>query len=150
MKENEPPKEQQITVFLGCVIKDGKVLMIQRNEEECPEAHLKWELPGGKVNFDETPQKSVERELYEETGVKVKVNNLLPNVQVNYWEYPCGRQQTLVFCFVCEFMEENPVDKDHQVGKITWVPLEKVEKLETLPGIKNFIKLYQEIEIDYG
>lgn len=141
MKETKSQKKRQITVFLGCVIKNKRVLMIQRNEKGCPGAHLKWELPGGKVNFNETPQESVKKELYEEAGVKVKIGKLLPYVQINYWKYPWGAQQTLILCFTCELLEKHRVKKDHHVEKISWVPLEEIEGLETLPGIKEFIKL---------
>ena len=65
----------QITVFLGCLINDSEVLMIQRDEKECSEAHLKWELPGGKVNFNEACQETVNREFLEETGIKIKAGN---------------------------------------------------------------------------
>lgn len=46
---------KQITIFSGAVVKGDQILMVQRTEEECPEAHLKWEFPGGKVDFGETP-----------------------------------------------------------------------------------------------
>ncbi len=113
--------------------------MIQRFEKECPEAHLKWELPGGKVDFGETPQESTAREFLEETGVVVKIKELLPYVAVNYWEYPWGDQQTLVMCFRCEFAEKKQLEKDHHVQRVAWVELEKVDKLKTLPSIKEFI-----------
>lgn len=133
--------EKQITVFVGCVVKNGYVLLIQRTEEECPEAHMKWELPGGKVDFNETPQESVEREFFEETGVRIKAKSLLPRVQVSYWQYPWGRQQTLVFCFTCDFVNSSPFLGDHHVEKIAWTPVNEVDKLQTIPGTKEFIEL---------
>ena len=137
----------QITVFLGCLINDSEVLMIQRDEKECSEAHLKWELPGGKVNFNEACQETVNREFLEETGIKIKAGNLLPHAQVNYWNYPGGiRQQTLVFCFKCQLIKEGLIQKglvqrDHHVKDIKWIKLKEIDKMETLPGIKEFIKL---------
>ncbi|NTU46963.1 NUDIX domain-containing protein [Candidatus Roizmanbacteria bacterium] len=85
---------KQITVIVGCLIHEGKVLLIQRNEKECPEAHLKWELPGGKIDFGETPEEALVREFLEETGRLVRVVNLLPEVRTIYWDYEWGRQQT--------------------------------------------------------
>lgn len=46
----------------------GKILLLQRNEEG-----RKWGLPGGKFEFRETPQKCMEREVFEETGVPPKL-----------------------------------------------------------------------------
>src|SRR5258708_2661643 len=125
---------KQITVITGLVIKDDKVLLVQRNEPECPGAHLKWELPGGKVDFGETPNQAIAREILEETGVKVKVKSLLPISLTSYWEYSWGTQQVLLFIFLCEFISQHKTKKDHHVKKIAWVEINKVNDLETLPG----------------
>ena len=134
-------KQKQITVFLGCLIRDDKVLIIQRTEEECVEAHIKWDLPGGKVNFGETAQEAVRREFLEETGVEVYVKELLPHVQLNYWNYPTKIQQTLVLCFRCEFIKENRPPKDHHVKRVTWVNIRRLKELSSLPGIEEFVTL---------
>lgn len=136
--------KKQITVFAGCVVKDNKVLMLKRYEKECAEAHLKWEFPGGKVDFGETPQEAVKRELREETGVKVKVKTLLPFSQVSYWDYEWGIQQTLCFCFFCKFIDQLPVEKDHHVAEIAWIDLDKVKDLKSLPGTNEIIALTRE------
>ncbi|OGH10481.1 MAG: hypothetical protein A2857_00745 [Candidatus Levybacteria bacterium RIFCSPHIGHO2_01_FULL_36_15] len=132
---------KQIAVFSGCVIKDGCVLMVLRNEKECPKAHLKWEFPGGKVNFGETPEKSVAREILEETGVVIKIKKLLPFVQTSYWEYEWGVQQTLCLVYLCNFVRQRKILKDHHVEKIDWIRIDEVLKLPTLPGTKEVLNL---------
>ncbi len=134
---------KQITVFTGCVARGGKVLLVQRNEKECPCAHLKWEMPGGKTEFDETPEESVAREVFEETGVKVKVKKLLPLIITSYWDYAWGRQQTLVLFYRCEFLSEKSVKLDHHVKKVRWVPLEKVKQLKVLPGTLEALAIFK-------
>jgi 8-oxo-dGTP diphosphatase len=54
----------------GCVIYDNenKLLLIHRNAKR-----VQWELPGGKIDNDETPEEAAERELMEELGIKVKI-----------------------------------------------------------------------------
>ncbi len=127
-------KTKQITVFSGCVVKDGKVLMSLRSEPECPAAHMKWEFPGGKADFGETPEECVAREILEETGVEVKVIKLLPEVWTSYWEYDWGTQQTLCFVYLCEFVSQTEVEKDHHVEKIEWIKIEDIKELPSLPG----------------
>lgn len=132
---------KQITVFSGFVQKSGKVLLVQRDEEECSDAHLKWEFPGGKVDFGETPKDSVVREIFEETGVKVKINRLLPFVQTSYWKYSWGKQQTLCFVYLCDFLRQENVKGDHHVKDVAWVELNKVKKLSALPGTLEILEL---------
>jgi mutator protein MutT len=132
---------KQITVFSGCLIQDGKVLLVQRDEEECKDAHMKWEFPGGKVDFGETPEQAIVREFEEETGYRVKVEKLLPYVATNYWDYAWGRQQTLCFVFVCNFIKEVTHKKDHHVNKIKWFSFDEVAGLSSLPGTVEILKM---------
>ena len=37
-----------------------------------------WELPGGKIEKYENPEKALVRELYEELDIKIDVDDLLP------------------------------------------------------------------------
>jgi mutator protein MutT len=132
---------KQITIFAGCLIHDGKVLLNKRSESEVPDAHMKWEFPGGKCDFDESPQEAVKREFFEETGVEIAVITLLPYTAVNYWEYPWGKQQTLCFAFLCRLIKEHPRKEDHHVADVQWFPIEQAKKLDGLPGLKEVIEV---------
>ncbi|MFD7682551.1 NUDIX domain-containing protein [Streptomyces sp. NPDC060187] len=49
---------------------DGRLLAIRRAENGT------WELPGGVLELDETPEAGVAREVFEETGIHVEMNQL--------------------------------------------------------------------------
>lgn len=130
----------QITVFVGLVIYKGKLLMVKRHEPEMKDGHLKWEIPGGKVDFGETPEEAIKREIREETGVEVNILRLLPVVHTNDWNYPWGIQQTLLFAFECEFVSEGKRKLDHHVEKVEWVKLSDVKNRDRLPGVDFFLE----------
>lgn len=132
---------KQITIFSGCLVKNGKILMVQRDEEECEDAHMKWEFPGGKVDFGETPQEALKREFSEEVGLEIEVDTLIPFVQTVYWDYSWGKQQTLCFIFLCRYVKELPLHKDHHVHKIEWFSFEEALKLPSLPRTSEIIDL---------
>lgn len=132
-------KDKQITVVVGVVQKDGKILMVKRNEPEQIDVHQKWEIPGGKIDFGENIEEALEREIKEESGVNAKVVKLLPMPYVQYWNYSWGRQQTLLFGFECRFISEGRVHPDHHVSDIMWVKIDEVKNLERLPGVDFFI-----------
>ncbi|WP_370011030.1 NUDIX domain-containing protein [Nocardiopsis sp. LDBS0036] len=55
----------------GAVIReDGRMLVIKRRDNG------NWEPPGGVLELDETPEEGVAREVLEETGVHVEVDQL--------------------------------------------------------------------------
>lgn len=138
MKSN--PQKKQITVFVGLVVKGKKILLVKRDEPEVIGAHLKWEFPGGKVDFGETPEEAIVREIYEETGVRVRVKRLLPYVHTTYWDYPWGVQHTLILGYECEYVSQDKKTFDHHVNEVDWVPLSHIKDLETLPGDKEFLE----------
>ncbi|WP_030988953.1 NUDIX hydrolase [Streptomyces sp. NRRL S-1813] len=55
----------------GVVVReDGKLLTIRRADNGA------WELPGGVLELEETPEAGVRREVWEETGIHVEVDEL--------------------------------------------------------------------------
>lgn len=138
--KKSPQVKKQITVFVGLVINDGKILMVKRDEPEVEGAHLKWEIPGGKVDFFETPEQAIIREIKEETGVTVAIKRLLPCVFTHNWDYPWGVQQTLIFCYECIYVAEVKRNKDHHVAAVEWVEIAEIKKRDRLPGVDFFIE----------
>ena len=62
-------------VAVGAVVLRGrKILLVKR--EKAPQKG-KWAIPGGSVKLGETLQKAAEREIKEETGLKVKAKRPL-------------------------------------------------------------------------
>jgi 8-oxo-dGTP diphosphatase len=53
---------------------EGRVLFVQRGEDP---GKGRWTLPGGYVEEDETPDAAVVREVFEETGLRVRAIELL-------------------------------------------------------------------------
>lgn len=68
--------QHQPRVGCGAVIQraDGAVLLVQRGR---PPEQGHWGLPGGKVDWMETLEHAVAREVLEETGLQLAVDRLL-------------------------------------------------------------------------
>ncbi|NCO80349.1 NUDIX domain-containing protein [bacterium] len=70
--------EQKPGVGFGVMIlKDGKVLLGHRHEDPEKASSLlhgegTWTMPGGKLHFQEKLKEGAIREVFEETGIKVK------------------------------------------------------------------------------
>lgn len=72
----EASVSHQPRVGCGAVIRraDGAVLLVQRGRSP-EQGH--WGLPGGKVDWMETVEAAVIREVHEETGLRVAIEHLL-------------------------------------------------------------------------
>jgi len=69
------PGRDHVGVGVGAIVIDGgRVLLLKRKKE--PEAGL-WGIQGGAVEFGETIDQAVERELKEELGIECEIVRLL-------------------------------------------------------------------------
>lgn len=131
--------QKQIVVLTGYVEHGGKILMLQRWEPENKNAHLKWEIPGGCISFNEKPEKTIVREIKEETGYKVKPVDLAPIVQTYTWEYKKFTQHTIILCYICKFISGKQNTDDSQTHAIKWFKYNEIPWPKTLVGNKQLI-----------
>ncbi len=74
---------RRIVVAAGVIRRgDGRVLVARRPRGK----HMAgaWEFPGGKVRPDETPRRTLNRELHEELGIIVRRSAELMNYEQEY------------------------------------------------------------------
>lgn len=142
METEEKPKTQFVIVKGLVINSEGKILMVQRKKEWHKEAHAKWEFPGGKVDFGETPAEACIREVREESGFNVKIRRLLPEILSSRWEYPNRHSQQILICYLCDLIDGKISLEDHGVMDVKWYPPEEILKLDVLPGTHEFLKEY--------
>ena len=73
MESREYPSRPIVGVG-GVVIEDGHAVLIRRGS---PPLEGEWSIPGGKLEVGETLVEGVQRELLEETGLEVRVLELI-------------------------------------------------------------------------
>lgn len=135
-----------VYVFTALIINESKdsFLSVNRNEKELQMADKKWELPGGKLEFGETPFQAVEREVLEETGYQVKAISLLPFTYTNQWIYPDGEQvHAVIICCLCKVLKKiNFKIVDHKVNDVKWIHVSELNKYDFMPGTVKLLNKY--------
>ncbi len=98
----------------GVVIEDGRALLIRRGSEPLLG---EWSIPGGTLELGETLQEGVARELLEETGLEVRVLELIEVFDRIYLESASGesvqkkgpRFHYVIVDYLCERVAGTPV-----------------------------------------
>lgn len=69
-------KNQRLRVAAYALIHDESRILLCRLSKEVPEWAGAWTLPGGGLQFGESPDIAVIREVFEETGLMIKVGSI--------------------------------------------------------------------------
>ncbi len=136
-------EKKQIIIVKGLVLNaNNEILFVRRKREWHKEAHDKWEFPGGKIDFGETPEEAILREIKEESGYTATIITLLPKILSAQWEYETKQSQQILICYICKKYAGEPVLTDHGVSEIKWFTYEHAKTLDCLPGIQEFLEEY--------
>ena len=106
---------------------DSSVLLCQRPAHKS--YPLKWEFPGGKIEFGETAEQALARELSEELSITAEIGALFHEEIAHY---PADGKTYQVRYFFVENWEgeiQNNVFADHR-----WVPPKAIAELDILEG----------------
>jgi 8-oxo-dGTP diphosphatase len=113
------------TVAAAIIIREGRVLLARRRPGES-QAGL-WEFPGGTVREGETPQRALEREIFEELGVRAKAG---PALARNEYRYPDGAIMLVAVQAELESLDFKLTDHD----LAEWVPLSELLSFDLSPA----------------
>ncbi len=69
-------KLQRTRISAYALIVESEKFLLCRISKELPRWQGSWTLPGGGLDFGEDPKSAVEREVYEETGLRVNVGKV--------------------------------------------------------------------------
>ena len=85
----------------GAVIRDGKILLIQESADE------RWAMPGGWADLGNSPASVAEREVWEESGFRVKAEKVVAVIDANRIE-PLEFYHAYKIIFLCTLLDGEP------------------------------------------
>lgn len=127
MMDTQIETPARIHVAAAVIYRHGLMLAAQRPDEK-PFGGF-WELPGGKVEANETPEEALCRELAEELGINVREFEPLTVVEHLYRD--TSFMAVLHFYKVSAFDGE-PCGKENQ--NLRWIEPRDIPELDFLPA----------------
>jgi 8-oxo-dGTP diphosphatase len=113
----------------GIVVHDGKMLLMERwRRYQQRELHY-FSIPGGGIEPGETPEQTAEREIMEETSIRVEVKQQVLEMRDGDFSHKI---------YLCEYLSGAPYMPEHAPEaangpdnrfKPDWVPLNLLPKL---------------------
>ncbi len=85
----------------GAVVRDGKILLIQER------ADRRWAMPGGWADLGNSPASVAEREVWEESGFRVRAEKVVAVIDANRLE-PLEFYHAYKLIFLCTLLEGEP------------------------------------------
>jgi 8-oxo-dGTP pyrophosphatase MutT (NUDIX family) len=125
-----PVAESRYPVSIkGVLIRDERVLLVHNERDE-------WELPGGRIEPGETPEQCVAREITEESGLPVDVEEIL-----DAWVYhiAVASKDVFIVTYGCTSASDAAPVLSHEHSRIAEFAEHEVSGLRMPDGYKRSI-----------
>ncbi len=124
----------------GALFNNGKLLVMKRNNARVLWPGL-WEIPGGKVEENETDEDALKREFLEETQLKISVLNKYCELDYKYGEATAKEHDFIV---EAENYDIKIDPKEHT--EFRWITRDEIESLEMSPEMVESIRKAFEVQ----
>lgn len=119
--------------------KEGKILILKRssNEKWYPE---KWCVVAEKIKEGETPDKCLERGLFEETQIK----NYKEIEKKESYLFEDSNFKRIIYPYRCK-IDNNNIKLNHEHSEYRWMTLDELLILDIAKPVKSHLKLFYNI-----
>jgi 8-oxo-dGTP diphosphatase len=126
-----PSRRRLIDVSAALIFHEGKLLITRRKAG----SHLEglWEFPGGKREGNETFEQCLAREIHEELGMEIAVEELFEEITHDYE----AKSVRLKF-FICQWIEGKP--QALGCDEFKWIRQDELADYEFPPADARLLK----------
>lgn len=140
MSDESQKKEEHFKgkVALKGVIEHAGTVLLMRDVRETREI---WEIPGGRMNLNESPREALARELKEELGVECDVHEAVYITQ--FWQHS-DQAHALMIAFRATLADPEAVFslEASEVAEVVWCTLEEALQRELFPEYRATLEAH--------
>jgi 8-oxo-dGTP diphosphatase len=125
-------------VAVGAIVfKDNCVLLVRRGQ--APSEGV-WAIPGGSVEIGETLQEAAEREIFEETGIRIRAGKPIYTFDVIDRDADGKiRFHYVIVDLAADYVSGQPAGGD-DAAEARWVSTQQISELEVSPPTLRLLK----------
>lgn len=120
---------KKIEVVAAILHRDGAYFATQRGYGEFEGM---WEFPGGKIEPGESRDVALKREIQEELGVDIVIEDLIFTTEYDYPSF-----HLTMHCYLCSVASGEIELREHKSS--CWLTAERLDSVEWLPADKEVI-----------
>ena len=121
---------KKIEVVAAIIYKDGAYFATQRGYGEFEGM---WEFPGGKIEPDESSEDALKREIQEELGIDITIDQFLCTTEYDYPSF-----HLTMHCYLCGIKAGEIELREHKSAQ--WLTTETLDSVEWLLADKDVIE----------
>ena len=120
---------KKIEVVAAIIQREGAYFATQRGYGEFEGM---WEFPGGKIEPGESREVALKREIQEELGVDIAIENILCTTEYDYPSF-----HLTMHCYLCSIASGEIELREHKSA--LWLTSDRLEDVAWLPADKEVI-----------
>lgn len=135
---------KRIEVVAAIIIRNNRILVVQKGQAKFDYVSFKWEFPGGKVEAGESLEQAIQREILEELHIQVIPQELLLTVEHQYLDF-----HLMMHCFICAY-EQGEIQLTEHI-RLEWLEPSELEHLDwaaaDIPAVQKLAECIKYIEL---
>ena len=128
-------REKPVVGVGAVIIKDGKILLVKRGNEP---NKGKWAIPGGLVNTGESLEDALKREIMEEVGFEIEVDDVVCVSEEIFRDGNGVKYHYIVIDFFVDVIG-GELRAGSDAVDARWVKLNEIDSLDVVDFVKKLV-----------